>query len=86
MYDEIAAARVARMAAARTHLEDVIDGLDLGENECECCSARRYANFDDNQLGKKLSGMISKLDNEINKLRGGAKKGRGDFHAKETRR
>lgn len=60
---------IHRMEQAIAHLDLILDDLDLSEETCECCSARKYTNFDDYQLGKKLSGMIQKLNNEIKKKR-----------------
>lgn len=72
--------KIGAMLRARDEIGRVMDTLDLSEGTCGECGSRRYDNFDDTQLSKKLSGLIQKLDNEIQKLKGGPKKGRGDFH------
>lgn len=77
--------KINHLNQAKEHVNSVLDELDLSDESCDSCGSRHYNNFNDQQLGKKLSGIVQKLENEIGKLRGGAKKGRGDYHAKETR-
>lgn len=85
-FDPQQAEKIAHLMAARGHLESVLDTLDLSERSCECCGATRYTNFDDQQLGKKLSGMVEKIDVEVGKMRGTiAKSGKGDFHGDSER-
>jgi hypothetical protein len=80
-FDSAKAEKIAHLIAARGHLENVLDTLDLSERSCTCCGASRYTNYDDQQLGKKLSGMVEKIDVEVGKMRGTiAKSGKGDFH------
>jgi len=80
------ALRIAHLKAAREHLEHVLDSLDLSDSTCECCGSRRYTNFDDQQLGKKLSGMVEKIEGEQSKLAGLIERsGRGDFHRGDRR-
>lgn len=77
--------KITHLNAAKKHLEAVLDTLDLSETECDECGTRTYHNFGEHHLGRKLSGMIQKIDNETSKLRTGKVRGRGHFHAGDDR-
>lgn len=63
------AQRAALLAGARTALMQVAMTCNTAALACACCQARRYEDFDDQQLFERLSGMVDKLDRDIERLR-----------------
>lgn len=61
--------RATALDRARQALMAVAMDCNTDEKTCSCCNARRYVNYDDQQLFERLSGMVGKLDRDIERLK-----------------